>query len=360
MRTYLILLLQFFVGALFAQTDTIVVRDYTKIFITIDNTGEINPVTNYSEVRKVGFFLNEIPEGTLRICNENELYAWVDGRLVFSVKDCGYFDPTDLFQYSESDSVFVAMSAPLGFENFKCELLVFDDLIVLREEVSNPRQVHKPFHEFSILAFISLLAVFAFYATTFPNRLNFFISKTFTLKASAYQFINTGFFDRANILMMLMISLTAAFEVIYINQKVDLMIFSLPVSVTEYVILWLSITIWIALFFLVKRVLVQIIAGMFQIKKLRDWQLFDLVNFAGNFSLVLFIIILWDFVLKDSNESWVISYFSYYFIAVLLLFELWFIIKFVINSSYQKLLIISYLCATELIPSIFIMVWFFK
>lgn len=360
MRTYLILLLQIFIGSLWAQSDTIVVKDYTKIFITIDNSGKVNPVTDFAEVKKVGFFLNEIPEGTLKICNENELFVWVDGRLVFSVTGCEYFAPEELFQFSESDSIFVALSTPLGFEDFQCELVVFDDLIVLRDEVSNPRQVRSAFREFSILAFIFLLAVFAFYAASFPTRLNFFISKTFSLKASAYQFINTSFFDRANIFMVLMICLTVAFEIVYVNQKVDLRIFSVPASLSGYIMLWFSITVWIAVFFIVKRALVQVIAGLFQMRKLRDWQLFDLVNFTGNFFMVLFIIILWDFILKDANESWIMVYFSYYFIGVLLLFELWFIIKFVINSSYQKLLIISYLCATELVPSILIMVWFFK
>lgn len=343
-----------------AQSDTIVVRDYTKIFITIDNSGQIDPVTSHSTVKKVGFFLNEMPKGSLRICNENELFVWVDGRLILGVQGCEYFEPEELFEFSESDSVFVALSTPAAFDNLRCELVVFDDLIVLRDEVSLPRQVRKAFEEFTIIAFIFLLATFAFFAASFPARLNFFIKKTFSLKASVYQFVNTGFFDRANILMVLMISITVAFEIIYVNQKVDLMIFSIPTNLSGYLLLWLTVSAWVLIFFVVKRVIVQVVAGLFKMKKLRDWQLFDLINFAGNFCMVLFIIILWDFVLKDASQSWIIPYFSYYFIAVLLLFVIWFIAKFVVNSSYQKLLIISYLCATELVPSILIMAWFFK
>ncbi|MEQ9402565.1 MAG: DUF4271 domain-containing protein [Cyclobacteriaceae bacterium] len=344
----------------FGQSDTIIVRDYSKIFITINNSGEIEPVTNYAQVKKAGFFLNEVPEGMLRLCNKNELFVWANGKLIFSLIGCELYSQEELFRHTQSDTLFISLSSPVGFEDLKCEQVIFEELRILKEDVSEPRQIRDSFREFSTIAFIFLIAVFAVYAAGFSGRLNFFMNKTFSLKASSYEFINTAFFGRANITMVVILSFAVAFEILYVNQKVDLKIFPELVTLKNYLVMWLVVTLWILAFFLAKRILIQIISGMFQMKKLRDWQLFDLVNFSGYFILILFIVILWDFVLKNSNESWVISYFAHYFIAILLLFEVWFIIKFVINSSYQKLLIISYLCATELIPSILIMAWFFK
>ena len=335
------------------------VKDYTGIFITTSESGNTAPVTDYSTIDKAGFFLNEVPEGTLRICNDQELFAWVDGRLVLSTTGCIFIDPKILFERATSDSIYFSFSASPKFENFKCELVIFEDLQVLTDEVSRPRQVRDPFQEFCIIVLLILLLGLGLFASTFPGRLNFFISRTFSLKSSAYQFTNTSFFGRANIAMILLVCLTAAFEIIYIDQKIDAE-FAKPLSLGGFSLWWLTITMWLCLFFLGKRILTQAISRLFQMPKLRDWQLFDLVNFSGYFVLVLFIIILWDFILKSQTSTWVNSYFSYYFIGVLLLFALWFIIKFVINSSYQKLLIISYLCATEIIPSILLMVWFLK
>lgn len=345
--------------SLSAQADTIIVKDYTGIFITTNEDGNTTPVTDYSKINKAGFFLNEVPEGTLRICNDQELFAWVDGRLVLSTKGCVFIDPEILFKHTSSDSIFFSFNASPKFENFKCELVIFENLKVLSDEISKPRQVRDSFHEFCIIVILVLLTGLGLFAAAFQGRLNFFISRTFSLKSSAYQFTNTSFFGRANIAMILLVCLTAAFEIIYIDQKINSE-FVKPLTLGGFSLWWLTITMWLCLFFLGKRIITQAISRLFQMPKLRDWQLFDLVNFSGYFVLILFIIILWDFILKSQETTWINSYFSYYFIGVLLLFALWFIIKFVINSTYQKLLIISYLCATEIIPSILLMVWFLK
>ncbi len=356
-RLFVILLITY--GAAFSQVDTVVVKDYTKVLITTNQDGGIEAVTNWSSERKVGFFLNELPRGQIRICNENELFVWVNGQLATSLEGCKTIDPSYLFSLSSNDTLFVSLSSS-KLEEFKCEQVVYENFKVLRDEIAQPRSTRSAFGEFNVVAIITLLALFAIFASSFPSRFNFFINKTFSLKASSYQFINTSFYHRANVVMIFLVSATLAFESIYISQKIDLRVFNLPADLVGYLTLWGQITVWVFLFYLMKRVLIQVIASLFRMRKLKDWQLFDLVNFSGYFILIMFIIILWDYLLKPSQETWISPHFYYYFFGVLILFELWFIIKFVINSSYQKLLIISYLCATELIPSILIMGWFFK
>lgn len=359
MRFLVTIILVSWTQLLTAQIDTIVVRDYASIIITTDEAGKTRPVTNYSNTDKAGFFLNEIPQGILRICNDQELYAWVDGRLILTIKGCVYIEPEDLFENTTKDSIYVSFNALPKFENFKCELVVFDEFQVHKDDITKARQVRNSFEEFCLVVIVLLLTGLGLFSAKFQGRLNFFVTRTFSLKASAYQFTNTSFFSRANIFMILLVCMTASFEIIYIDQKLNANILQ-PMSLSEYVIRWLTITLWLSGFFFAKRLITQAVSRLFQMPRLRDWQLFDLVNFSGYFVLLLFIIILWDFIIKGQGESWVNLYFSYYFIIVLLLFALWFIIKFVINSSYRKLLIISYLCATEIIPSILIMVWFLK
>ena len=359
MRVIWLLILMQITCSLHAQIDTVVLKDYAKVLITTDQNGHIQPVTNLAEVNRAGFFLNEVPEGTIRVCNENELFIWVEGGLISSIIDCTTIEPISLFKFSESDTIFVSFSSS-KFEGFKCELISYERFKVFKEEVSRPREARRALHEFNIILIIIILAIFGIYAASFPNRLKFFVSKTFSLKSSSYQFINTSFFASSNLFLMLIISTTVAFEIIYVNSKVNFGIYEEPSDMIGYLGLCLKITLWIIGFYLSKRVLILIMSSLFKMRKLKDWQLFDLLNFSGYFILILFCITLWDFIFKSSGESWIHTYFFYYFIIVLILFELWFIIKFVINSSYQKLLIFSYLCATEIIPTILVVGWFFK
>lgn len=360
MRNTLTILLLAINLVAFSQQDTVIIKDYKRILITTEASGELRPVTDISSERQVGFFLNHTSDGVIRICNNTEVFVWVEGRLISRIESCDILEPNELFEESSSDTVYVSISTPVGFDDFKCELVIFEDFQVLREEVSEPRVVRDLFREFNIITITILLVLFGVLSVSYSSRLNFFINKTFALKASVYQFINTSFFGRANVFMAAIVALCLAFEVIYINEIVGLQLFPSPKSLASYFFLWLEVSAWLLFFLLVKRYLIQLVSGLYRMKKLKDWQLFDFINFTGYFVLILFIIVLWDFILKSSVNSWVNEYFTYYFVGVLILFELWFITKFVANSTYQKLLIISYLCATEIIPSIFLMVWFFK
>ena len=360
MKIHIVLICVLLVEVAVAQVDTVVVKDYANVLITTDNSGSITPVTDLTKINQAGFFLNGVPEGKLRICNDSELSVWVDGSLIKFLNGCEYLEPEEVFTFSDSDTVYLSFNVQSKFENFRCEQVIFEEYQLLREDTSKPRDVRSAFQEFNIIVIIILLCAYAVFTSSFPTRLNYFLGKTFSLKASSYQFINTSFFHRANLFMAFIVCLTISYEIIYINQKIDLAIFSTPTDLGEFILRWLVISFWIFLFYFVKRFLVQIVAGLFNMRKLRDWQLFDLVNFIGYFVLIMFVVVLWDFILKSSGDTFIGSYFASYFLFVLLLFEIWFIAKFVTNSSYQKLLIISYLCATELVPSIFIMVWFFK
>ncbi len=342
----------------YGQQDTLVLEDYVKILVSTDTEGKVTALTSLSNEKEVGFFLDKADrDGKIRICNNEELMGWVNGRLVFSIDGCDLFDPSYFFDFSLSDTVFVSFSTS-KFENFRCERVVLGEFVLVKEEGPEPRVVRDYFREFNIIAIATLIFSLALFAVKHPARLSFFINKTYSLKASSYQFINTNFFGSPNLIMMVILSFSIAFELIYIGYYSDS--FQYERKLGGFIVNWFVVSIWIMSFFLIKRVLIHLVANLFKMRRLRDWQLFDLVNFTGYFSLILFIIILWDFIIKSPNDSWINSYFSAYFLIVLILFELWFVLKFVTNSSYRKLLIISYLCATEVIPSIFFIEWFFK
>lgn len=340
------------------QQDMVILKDYSKILMSTKR-GKIQPIADITSVQQAGFFLNALPVGNIRVCNDSKIIIWVNGRLVKTQKGCKLIDPVTLFKYAETDTIYVSFSVD-SFENFKCELVGLEAYQLVRSDEPTPRKVRNIFREFNIIAIAILFFCLALFSHSFPARFNYFIYRTYTLNTNSYQMIHAVFFGKANLAMMLLVSLFIAFELVYINHQTDSLLFSSARQLAGFFATWTVLTFWILMFFFAKQMLIQFVAGFFKMKRLKNWQLLDLVNFFGYFALLPFIVIFWDFVINISMKDWIGSYFVYYFLISLLLFELWVIVKFIMNSSRKKFLMISYLCATEIVPTMFFVGWLFE
>ena len=341
--------------------DLIVLENYVQVLMTITPEGNIEPVNELDNEQSAGLFLSRFEYGQIRICNNDELAVWVDGKLVFIItKGCDLVDPGYFFKYSRSNKIHLSFSAS-SFDGFKCERVApGSNQIEKKEKGPSPRSVRVPFREFNIIAISLLILCFSFLVKEYPSRLNFFLKRTFLLKVSSYQSVNTNFWGWVNMAMTFILSLCIAHQSIYIGHYTGVLHYGPAAGLGMYLLNWVQITLMIWTFFILKKIMVQFTGVLFNLRKFRDWQLFDLINFVSYFALILFMIILGDFIIRHPSGDTIHSSFSMYYMFVLISFEVWFLIKFIINSSHRKFLIISYLCATEFIPSIIFIEWFFK
>lgn len=348
-----------FLGAT-AQRDTIVVTDYTKLMVGTDRLEEVFPVTSLEEVNQAGFFLNGVPNGKMRICASEDLFIWVNGKLIDVIDECNFYEPEKFFQHALSDTLYISFSSEKNLSNLRCELVIFEDLLVIRDQVASAREIRDAFNEFNIIALLLLLLFLGIIVSSFPSRVSYLVQKSFTLKASAYEFVNTGFFTGASMYVLGFYALALAFAGIYLDTLLSYGLFEQPESLTGFLVTWIQIALIIFMLFVLKWIVISIVAGLFRFRELKNYQLFDFLNF----NLVLLIPILFflvlDFILNDSSQSWISSGYMMLFPITLILFVIWFTLKFVNNSPRKKLSIISYLCATEIIPVIILLGWFFK
>ncbi|MEO9872348.1 DUF4271 domain-containing protein [Ekhidna sp.] len=341
----------------FSQQDTIVITDYTKILVEIDNDGDISPIASL-DIEKAGFFINAKPQGQIRICHP-DLFVWVNGRLFDKISGCKIYDPDSLLGGSKMDTLYLSLSSKSSLDQLVCELIIYEELLVVKEEVSAPRNSRSILSEFVIISLIFLLILLGVIVSSQSSRVSYMASKTFTFKISAYEFVNTNFYSGSSMYLLSFFSVALAFLGIYLSNLLGLGWVEQK-SIFGLLWIWLQFSVVIFLIIIMKWIVVSLIAKLFYFKGLKNFQLFDFLNF----NLVLLIPVLGfialDFVLNNEYSSWVSSGFVIVFPIILILFVLWFTLKFVNNSPRKKLVIISYLCATEIIPATILLGWFFK
>ena len=348
-----------FFGAI-GQQDTIVVTDYTKLMVGADPKGQVFPVTSLDDVKQAGFFINGIPEGTLKICSSEELFIWANGKLLDVIDECKFFPPDEIFRHIDSDTIYVSFSSENDLSTLTCELVIFEELLVIRDQSAIPREVRDALSEFIIIALLALLLVLGIVVSAFPSRVSYLLEKSFTLKASAYEFVNTGFFSGASMYVLIYYSLALAFTGMYLDSLLSYGLFGISETLTDFIVTWLQVSAGIFMLFILKWIVITVVAGLFKFRDLKNYQLFDFLNFNLVLLTPVLILVILDFILNDPSESWISEGYLLLYPIMLILFVLWFTLKFVNNSPRKKLSIISYLCATEIIPVIILLGWFFK
>lgn len=346
---------------LYAQTDTILVNDYTKVMVSTEvRRGEVTPVTSLEGLSQAGFFLHNLPKGTIRVCNEGETYIWINGRLIKKINGCEFLNPNLLYSESSSDTVFVSFTAKETFSNFECSLLRFEKLQIIQEEVLLAREARNNFSEFTIIAIVIILGVLGLLLGLHPTRVSYILGKSFTFKTNAYEFINTNFISSASLISSSLLSLILGFLSVYLNELLKLNLLETNQSTSEFLITWIKFSSAVFLTLFVKRLLIDLISKLFHFKELKNYQLFDFINFnIFFFSIITFLVVI-DFIYFFPEKSLISHNILIVFPAMLIMFLGWFSLKFVNYSPRKKLIIISYLCATEIMPAVFLLSWFFK
>ena len=362
MRIYLLLVICFSPTFFaYAQQDTIVVTDYTSVLVATDPEGALYPVTSLDENKLAGFFLSEPLEGVFRICTADELFIWTNGKLLGIIENgCDFYQPQDFLSSTLSDTVFVAFSSEFSLSTLSCDLVIFEELQVIEEEVLLSRNVRSGLSEFVILAILVLLLLFGIIASAFPSRISYLLEKSFTLKASAYEFVNTSFFSAASMNLLILYALTLAFVGVYSDSILSSGLFREANTILEFVASWFRISSIVFALLIIKWIIIAMIASLFRLRDLRNYQLFDFLNFNLVLLIPILFILIFDFIMNSVSNTWISKDFILLFPVMMILFVLWFSLKFVNNSTRKKLSIISYLCATEIIPVIILLGWFFK
>lgn len=343
---------------LFGQIDTLIVTDFSKEMWTLDRSGKALPVFDIEKEKSVGLFLTKAPLGTFRICNEGPVSIWVDGKFFKEIDGCHYLSGEEISINYTRDTLFVSCFALDKFSKFSFDEIEFQKTAVTNKITERPRAEPQGFNDFIVIVFLTLTLITALFRRRYPLRFDHIFKGVFTFKRSIYDVINTQFLGGASLFSVLLLSLQGGFVWIYAMNQTDV---PNQLATTNsnifYVWLWNSAIIFFLV--VVKWLMLGLFAKLFGFRKNHDFQLFDFMNFLTFFFSLIVAVLMVGFIIDISISMWVVN-FKILFSGLLAAFVLWYGTKLVSTIPHQKLLIISYLCATEIIPTIFLMGWFFK
>ncbi|MEM8938074.1 MAG: DUF4271 domain-containing protein [Bacteroidota bacterium] len=360
MKILFVCLWLLFCNVIFGQKDTIIIHDYAKTMVSMEEDGSISPVISLSKLNTAGFFLPRPSRGYIRVCNDNPFTIWVNGRLFKKIDHgCELYDINDFFQNEVSDTLFISIYATENFTNLRFEEVIVQNLVVIKDDPKLLRSTRDVFREFTTTAILIILFLVGFISTKYPGRLINLVKVVFNIKQNSIEYLGVQLFSELGVSLLLLLSLFFAFLGIYIDLEANLNYSDIPLSYSGFFILWLKGSSFVCLFILVKWVLIFLISPLFGFRKMNGFQLLDFISFGLVLSGLMFVFILIDFLFSN-GDFWFLVDSHVILIFTVGIFISWITLRFVNHSSNTKFLIISYLCATELIPAILLIGWFFK
>lgn len=332
----------------------------TRALVSINDEGRWDPISDPSKYNTLGLFMGKAPSQKIRLCNDEPVTLWVDGRMFQRIAaGCEIILSDELFKRSTADTIYLSIYTDNVFEGLKLEHIAIEKSAKVENKWARIRSNSNHLEEFVITALIALMCILGTLVVKFPNRIRYVLSKAFNLKTSSYEIVNFHFLDTDGISFCAFLSALVGFFWVYFSERP---LNGMPGDANFIWLngLWLKVSGIVFMLILGKWILASIISQLFSFSKIHDYQIFDFINICLNFCLILFAYFIMDFVFKWQIQQWHAQEMFFFMTIVLTLSMLFLGLKFVSNYPHKKLLIISYLCATEIIPAIILAGWFYK
>ena len=323
-------------------------------FVYVNSQGEALPATSLQGLNAVGFFLSDQLSGSFQICNDQPISIWVDGELEYTLSGCDTLSVEGLRDLGKTKNTFVNIHSRSGLDKLMLYQLkdTAPNKVTKGEKRKRPSSDH--FDEFVLMGLIALMVFAGWLSTQYSNRISYLLNRTFSLKFNTYEFANTQLFSTVGISFCLFASMLLAFFYVY-NLRI-----ATSGTALELLGEWGQTALYISLFLLAKWINSVVVSRLFNYKLYYEYQLFDFVNLIVIVSIISFFPVVLDLVFDWSDHIFVTQSLRIIFASTLVISIVFIGLKFVNNTTSKKLPIISYLCATEIIPAIIIVGRFFK
>ena len=336
------------------QLDTTVIGSLNHTLVEVKQNGQIDPIVELSNATSVGFYFSRGQDNLIRICNGGITTVWVEGRFVQSITNCGSLHLDSLSFSSQKETLFISFFAQDGLSALKVEKLGLVENQIMGHGRKIIRMQRSQFEDFIIVGSICLLVLTGFLISNYPGRISYLFNRSFSLKLTSYEFADTQLFSKVGISFYLYLSFISGFVWVYFTRLDQFGTFM------ELLGSWIQLSGVVLLFVLLKWTLTVVLSRLFNFRGFHHYLVFDFINVSLIFTVIAFGLMALSF-----SFGWPSSPVTFQILVVIVGFVLgatiiYSMLKFVNNTSLKKLPIITYLCATEIIPAILIAGWFFK
>lgn len=314
----------------------------TPNMVTIDNEGRVSITFSPQNHDLLGlFYYRDQRILGIEVSADNNFSIWKNGILLTPETKSRKFT-TDQLLSGEEDTVFLAFHARSNFENFKSRFITEAEI---RQEEKNPIFVRSTIFSKNAfvlftLAFILLIGSYKYLSSV--SLLEYF-RKIFFKRMRIY----SGFEEaRLRIHELIIISLSVGISMWQIKGNHDQVIgYELSTQIYD-VLLYSGYTL---LFLAGKFVLLRSIARLNGLEKFETVQFIDFTKFYLILSLILNAILFFLYWMGDVGEYSISANWEYFYPITYLIFIVFYFFKLSNVLPRKKLLLISYLCTTEIL-----------
>lgn len=341
-----------------ATLDTLVVRDLSLGWKSMDGDGRI--VDYIPEKSRIVTFV--VPPGRedeiFTIFSNSPLDIWFGDQLVFPSFTGKYVAPLDSLQALDSAfSVTVYGRHGIDKNALSTYVETVKPLLVSSLELSRSTSAYVTNLSIMLTVLVILLGIYKHY---FPMgfRYTFKSPVSIRLKGISSEENYTGFFGQDNLYGILYLSFATSFILFYLKKN-PLLDFTRFTQI-EGVWLWLSVSLLIITWLVAKYLFSWLTALIFDWKPIPDIQNQDYVRFLSMIAMLSMAILLLDFTLFGSGSILLFHTAQYLWVGGFIFIVFWQYLKLDTYYSHRKIMIIAYLCTTEMLPAFLVIYWLIR
>jgi hypothetical protein len=297
--------------------------DYRFVF---QSEGILLPLTSLEEANVAGLFITCPDDQLVEICSNWPITIWIDGRNVKSNQEerCVYLTSEELCSFSERERPYLSVVSEMGFETITARTIVLTDSVSPKQ--LSVRKENSAYWIFGFLFGCMLLASVKLARLTANWRVQRPKLKEFTNR----------FLTLENVFLMVLVAVINSLCYWFLVNKSE-SIFVLQLA-TLILLVWFM-----------KTLLVYLSGSIFKYWKWANWQLIFQLRFWVIVSILLFIILLGDFVFFSKSKLYTEMILNMWAICSLV-FLLLTSVVLLSQKGLKNLHIFIYLCTTEILP----------
>ncbi|MEQ8244934.1 DUF4271 domain-containing protein [Fulvivirga sp.] len=362
---FYIIILIIFSGGAFAQTDTVLVKDFSNEWYFFDGNKQL-PLVRKSDFKgnivTLSIDKRDYEDALLSIQSSQEISLFVNGSLidVFSDKIILDFqelgeedDIVSLSIYSKTLNPYLLSTGAYRVINGNLDPLK-DDVVVV-----NPRS-SDAFFNFLISSLVVLGIFFAILMNRFPKVMSeyFRLSRAISPRELDENLLKSRPLVASNMFVYAFLSLVIAFNVlglVNISGALPQMEIFHPSSFGQAILSWLQISVLVFGAIFLKLIVVGYFASLYSLQGFINSHFYNFTRLL--LMIACFVLLLITFFQLGGFHLDAATYYNMYIAAIfsLTLLSVIIYLKLLSSAPFKNLHLFSYLCATELIPFVIIL-----
>jgi hypothetical protein len=211
-----------------------------------------------------------------------------------------------------------------------------------------------------LIMLILMVTIFSIIYKAYPRTFNAMFRRVLAIRVlSGEEITKSTSLTAAQWYMVLMHSAVLSFLIMLLYQNGILRINLLWIQGWQAIWQWMALTVFVLIFYMIKYLLIQYISVLFDIRQAIRLFFYEYFRLAFLFFGLLFSLLI-VFYVAEWNAFYTIIQISAAVVVAFFIFRFIFLyLKLRNYTSFKNLHLFSYLCSTEIIPSLIVIKYFF-